>query len=135
MEYSDEYFVGPIRRRITDKAPMSLPSGRRRDLSQKSKEGSLKHVITIRAEYIPGLKNETSQWCKYGVYEIFSDQSNLWSLRCPSMLCTSSSPIISCTSLPPELSLSFCTYSPRQLPPDICGELCAQFGGGEEQFV
>ena len=49
---SDEYFVGPIRRRITDKAPMSLPSGRRRDLSQKSKEGSLKHVITIRAEYI-----------------------------------------------------------------------------------
>ena len=39
---SDEYFVGPIRRRITDKAPMSLPSGKRGDLSQKSEEGSLK---------------------------------------------------------------------------------------------
>ena len=54
---SDEYFAGPIRRRITDKAPMSLPSGKRGDLSQKSEEGSLK-LSSMLSPY--GLKNENS---------------------------------------------------------------------------
>ena len=46
---SDEYFVGPIRRRITDKAPMSLPSGRRDD--QIYLESQKRDLSSYRACY------------------------------------------------------------------------------------
>ena len=90
------FLVGPIRRRITDKAPMSLPSGRRDD--QIYLKSQKRDLSSYRACY-----HHDTGWEKKNRSRFFKVMLEAWDVP-PSKVCSTSDNLSLCTSNSPRLN-------------------------------